>query len=356
VAAALSPGLTGAREAPRAWPVLLRPQGSVHPDAGGASRQAHATRLVEFRPSRALLITSLLAVAAEVTWIAFGFHLAWGPTMPVLPSAIVVPALALLWVRALGPVTAGSGTLARPATTGLALVLGVVAAAAMATAGWAVTVELALASAAEEVVYRVALPVAIVALARRWLAPQPAAWMGVALSCLAFTLLPGHLIQLVAGGPAVVVTFVGMTALWALVLWSTGSLGLVVTVHVVVNLSVLPVEAGALPLSWRAVTVVGVLILLAWAVKLRQRGLALGGERAPNGGDGVVAPRSASDPDRSVPISSVVSSCARARDRGRPAARPPPRDPPPRRGRRGPCLCGHRGDRAAGRRRHRRGR
>ncbi len=244
-----------------------------------AAAGATSTRLLELRPSRPLLYVSLAALAAEAAWLGFGVSLAWGPTMPILLSALAAPVAAWLWGRDLRPVSAMVRGYARAPAVVLAALAVVVMVLAVHATGWTVAVELAFASAAEEVVYRVALPVVLVSVARRWLAPQPAVWVAVGSSCVVFSLLPGHLDQLVRAGPVVAVTFVGMAALWGVVLWSTGSLWLVVAVHALVNLTVLPVEAGVLEAGWRAGVTVSILLVLVWTVRCRQQ--ALTGTRTP---------------------------------------------------------------------------
>lgn len=244
---------------------LLRPQALDR-----AQLRPTGLRLLDLRPSRLLLSVAIVAVVAEAAWVGLGLHLGWGPTMPVPLSAAVAPVVALLWVRQLAGIRAEAHTDVWVPVAVLAGVAGLVLVVAISSSGWAFTVELALASAAEEVVYRVALPVVLVALARRWLPSQAATWTALGGSCLVFSLLPGHLGQLVGAGPAVVMTFVGTSLLWAVVLWTTGSLGLVVTVHALVNLAVLPVEAGVVGPAWRAGIMILLLLCLAWAVRCWQ--------------------------------------------------------------------------------------
>ena len=198
-----------------------------------------------------------------------------------LSLATATAALGLLWARATPPVRFGaSWWLAVAAVASVSLPLSWVGHGSREVAG------LVIGSAVEEIVYRLAVPVLVIAVAR-WLGMRTptAIWVAFGLSTVVFTLLPGHLEQAHAAGASVLLVVACMGALWFWVVWRGGSVLAAVVFHVLANVTILPVEAGLVSTQGRALAIAA-LVLAAVAGISHAVGVR---PPAPGEGDAVAA-------------------------------------------------------------------
>jgi hypothetical protein len=228
------------------------------------------TRLVVPTADRVALGASMFACAAELVFNTSGYAASRGPTMAVIWSAAAVPVLLARRARILPAQSARAW-----APTWLAAALVVLAVLATGGTTLVAAAELAGLSVVEEVVYRIALPyVLIAALRGAGLGTRPG--IAVVFAAGYFVVLPGHLDQVAMGGPVVLVSLVCMAALTSAAVWATGAIVPAAAVHAAVNLTLLPVESGAWPMTHRTVAVPLLLAALVWGTHRQQVAAAAG--------------------------------------------------------------------------------
>ena len=216
-------------------------------------------------PWRLLVVWAAVTVALELMTLATDAGLL---TVRTLGQFGTVP---LSWATV---AAVGGLLLARAGTTGrfgpawwggVALLTVLLLPAAWAAYGGSEVAGFVLGSATEEIVYRLALPVVIVAALRTVkVATQPALWVAFVVSTTVFTFLPGHIAQAQdAGTPLMLLVVAAVGVLWFGVVWRGGSIAAAVVCHVLVNLSMLPVEVGSVTPQARTVFVAGMALLAA---------------------------------------------------------------------------------------------
>lgn len=241
---------------------LTRPVGRT---GTGGFRFIDPTELWAWRP---LVWWSLVTLALEMVSVLGDAQLLAVPTFvqfgSVPLSLATLAAIGGLWLaRARPPVRFGTVWWTAAGVGVVVLVpLGWVAQGGAEVAG------IVAGSAVEEVVYRLALPVVVIAACRRvGLAVQPAVWVAFVVSTVVFTFLPGHVQQARAAGTlAMLVVVAAMGLLWFGVVWRGGSLSAAVVCHALVNLTILPAETGLVSFELRSVTVAALVLAVTVGV------------------------------------------------------------------------------------------
>ncbi len=173
-----------------------------------------------------------------------------------LSLATATAALGLLWTRATPPVRFGPIWWLVAAGVGcVSLPLG------WAGHGPGELAGIVIGSVVEELVYRLALPVLVIAVARRLGMRTPTAiWVAFGLSTVVFTVLPGHLEQARVAGAPVLLVVASMGVLWFWVGWRGGSVLAAAVFHTLANLTILPVESGLVSTQARSLAIAALVL------------------------------------------------------------------------------------------------
>jgi len=173
-----------------------------------------------------------------------------------LSLATATAALGLLWTRATPPVRFGPiWWLVAAGVAFVSLPLG------WASQGPGELAGIVIGSAVEELVYRLALPVLVIAVARRLgMRTSMAIWVAFGLSTVVFTILPGHLEQARAAGAPVLLVVASMGVLWFWVVWRGGSVLAAAVFHALANVTILPVESGLVSPQVRSLAIAALVL------------------------------------------------------------------------------------------------
>jgi hypothetical protein len=179
-------------------------------------------------------------VGAGVDWVPLGF------------SVVVAPWAIWTWSRR---------NEVNPAALFIAAFCTFVLAALAPTVGAALVAALVLAAAAEETVYRVAVPVAVLFAAQRLGVRRHADLLAGAFAVVIFSFLPGHVAQMAQLGP---LPWAALAIMWLWMLWRGMPVWVVALSHAALNTAAAALDEGASPLWWSAVVGVPVLTVAAW--------------------------------------------------------------------------------------------
>ena len=173
-----------------------------------------------------------------------------------LSLATATAALGLLWTRAAPPVRFGATWwLVAAGVAFVSVPLG------WASHGPGELAGIVIGSAVEEIVYRLALPVLVIAVARRLgMRTSMAIWVAFGLSTVVFTALPGHLEQARTAGAPVLLVVASMGVLWFWVVWRGGSLLAAAVFHALANVTILPVESGLVSTQVRSLAIAALVL------------------------------------------------------------------------------------------------
>ncbi|MFN8035066.1 MAG: hypothetical protein U0V73_03965 [Acidimicrobiia bacterium] len=224
----------------------------------------------------------IVAVDSVAVWRGLVFRPFGGPGFtPVLPAAVLF-AFLLGWSR-LGLTERHLAAWWEFGAVGVALLAPLAAAFVVRVGGPGELGSFFVGAAEEELVFRVAAPLAIGGLVAWWLGRAPgrlAGWgtaprvAAVLTAAATFACTPGHIDQ-VSGQAWRLVPFVSLALLWTYVVLRTGDVLPGLLAHALLNIATVCYAQGALPRSVWAVTVVVILGAYAWSAERAGRRLGV---------------------------------------------------------------------------------